>query len=247
MTRALRLLPWLTLALVAAVMAMPRPAAAQEPETARLFVRGQATISVRPDVAVVTLGAVVRRESAGAAFDQANSLINQVNQLLRAQGVPERDVTTRQLSLTPEFGRPPSEGGPAPLVAWRAVNLLSIKIRDFGTIGQVIDGAARILGNDAQISGITFMVEDTDRFARAARDEAIADARQRAEQMAAAAGVRLVRILSITETSAPPPTPTQFAVTAAAPAAAPVARAAPEVAPGEQNLTVTVEIVYEIA
>jgi uncharacterized protein YggE len=167
-----------------------------------------------------------------------------VQELLRAQGIAERDIATRQLNLSPEFGRP-AEGQAAPLVGWRATNILSVKIRDFARIGAIIDGAARILGNDAQISGIGFVVEDTDAIARRARDAAIADARDRAQQIAAAAGVRLVRILSITETSAPPPTPQAFAAPAPAPVAA--ARAAPDVAPGEQNLTVTVEIVYEIA
>lgn len=243
MKRLFWALPLVALAALSPLYGASRSAAAQEPEVPRLFVRGQGTVSVRPDLAVVTLGAVVRRDTAGEAYDQANTLIAAVNEVLRAQGIAERDVTTRQFSLSPEFGRPQSDG-PAPVVGWRATNLLSIKIRDFTRIGPVIDGAARVLGNDAQISGISFTVENTDTVARQARDQAIADARERAEQMATAAGVRLVRILSINETSAPPPTPTQFA--APAPAAAPGVRAAAEVTPGEQNLTVTVEIVYEI-
>ena len=243
MRRPLRLLTWLALAAIAAVVALPTGASAQEPEVPRLHVRGQGTVSARPDVAIVTMGAVVRRESAGDAFDQANSLIASLNQFLRAQGVPERDVTTRQFSLSPEFGRPQGDA-PAPIVAWRAVNLLSIRLRDFGRIGVIIDGAARVLGNDAQISGISFTVEDTDAITSQARDQAIANARERAQQIAAAAGVRLVRILSITETSSPPPTPV---ARLAAPAAAGVAASqVAEVAPGEQNLIVTVEIVFEI-
>lgn len=243
MRRPLHLLTWSALAAIAVAVALPTGVSAQEPEVPRLHVRGQGSVSVRPDVANVTMGAVVRRESAGEAFDQANALIAELNQFLRAQGVPERDVTTRQFSLSPEFGRPQGDA-PAPIVAWRAVNLLSIRLRDFGRIGAIIDGAARVLGNDAQISGITFTIEDTDAIATQARNQAIANARERAQQIAAAAGVRLVRILSITETSAPPPTPV---ARPAAPAPAGVAASqVAEVAPGEQNLIVTVEIVYEI-
>jgi uncharacterized protein YggE len=238
----------LALAVPAVLLALtlaPSGAAAQsdEPETPRLTVRGEATISVRPDVAVVTLGAVARRETAQEAFNQASTTGNQLQEFLRSQGVAERDITTRQLTLSPEFGRP-VEGQGAPIVGWRATNILTVKIRDFSQIGAIIDGAARILGNDAQISGISFAVEDTGAAARNARQLAIADARERAEQIAAAAGVRLVRILSITENFAPPPTPqpvARAAVATAAPAAA------PEVAPGEQSLMVSVEIVYEIA
>jgi uncharacterized protein len=243
MVRPLRFLPWLALALAGAVLSLPRVASAQEPETPRLTVRGQGIVSVRPDVAIVTMGAVVRRQTAQQAFDDANARVSALTQFLRAQGIAERDITTRQFSLSPEFSRPEGDNPPR-LVAWRGTNLVSVKIRDFTTIGAIIDGAVRILGNDAQLSGIFFTVEDTDAVARQARDQAIAEARERAQQIAAAAGVRLVRILSITETSAPPPTPV---AREAAVVAAPVPAAQrPEVAPGEQNIIVSVEIVYEI-
>jgi len=209
-----------------------------------LTVRGQGTVSVRPDVALVTMGASVRRETAQEAFDAANTAVAGLTAFLRAQGVAERDIATRQFSLSPEFGRQTGDQ-PAPIVAWRSVNTVSVKMRDFATIGGIIDGAVRILGVDAQVSGISFTVENTDAVARQARDQAIANARERAQQIATAAGVRLIRIISITETSAPPPTPQAFDVGVRAPAAAPVAQRA-EVAPGEQNITVTVEIVYEI-
>ena len=249
MLRLSRLAPAAAVALLAVGLAVPRPAAAQVApgaEPSRLFVTGQGVVSARPDVALVTMGAVVRRDTANEAFERANTLMNGLNDILRGQGIAERDVTTRQFNLTPEFGRPPDGGGPAPIVAWRATQLLSIKIRDFTRIGPVIDAGARLLGNDAQISGISFTVENTDAVTRQARDAAIANARERASQIAEAAGVRLVRIVSISESSAPPPTPQQFNVGVAAAAPAP-ARQAPEVAPGEQNLTVTVQITYEIA
>jgi uncharacterized protein YggE len=133
------------------------------------------------------------------------------------------------------------------VVAWRATQLLTIKIRDFTKIGPVIDGGAAVLGNDAQISGIGFSVENTDTVARQARDAAIANAKDHAQQIAEAAGVRLVRILSISETSAPPPAPVAFGAGQSGVVAAAPARAVADVAPGEQNITVTVQITYEIA
>lgn len=241
MSNPLRYVLWLLPVLAGAMLVLPRPAVADEPETPRLTVRGQGTVSVRPDVALVTMGASVRRETAQEAFDAANSAVANLTAFLRAQGIAERDIATRQFSLSPEFGRQQGDQ-PPPLVAWRSVNTVSVKMRDFATIGGIIDGAVRILGSDAQVSGISFTVENTDAVARQARDQAIANARERAQQIATAAGVRLVRIISITETSAPPPTPVALAAPAAA---APVAQRA-EVAPGEQNIIVTVEIVYEI-
>lgn len=234
------LIPLLVVGALMAVVGMPRGAAAADDGPPRITVRGQGVVSVRPDVAALTMGASVRRDTAAAAFEQSNVLIAALMQALREQGIAERDIQTRQFNLSPEFGRAP-EGGAAPIVGWRSVNLLAIKVRDFTKIGAVIDSGARILGNDAQISGVSFSVENTDAVAKQARDAAIANARQNADQIAAAAGVRIVRILSISETFAPPPAPVGF--TAAAPAA--LARGA-DVSPGEQSITVSVEIIYEI-
>ncbi|MGE0544562.1 MAG: SIMPL domain-containing protein [Dehalococcoidia bacterium] len=240
MIRSLRYVPFVALALVGTLFALPRSVSAQEPEPPQLTVQGQGVVTARPDVAIITMGAVVRRDTAEQAFTDANTAAGSLTQFLRSQGIAERDITTRQFSLSPEFTRGEGDAEPR-LVAWRGTNILSVKVRDFSTIGAVIDGAVQILGSDAQISGITFTIENTDAVAGQAREQAVAEARARAEQLAAAAGVRLIRILSITETSAPLPRPVAADV-----AAAPVARAVAEVAPGEQTITVSVEVVYEI-
>jgi uncharacterized protein len=222
-----------------------RPANAdtgQDYNPPRIVVRGQATVFAPPDIATLSLGASVRRDSSDAAYSQANTLVGQLTAFLREQGIAERDIQTRQFTLNPEYGRAQGDA-PPPIVGWRAVNTVSIKVRDFARLSAIIDGAARILGNDAQISGISFSIENTDVLASRARTDAIRSARVRAEEMAIAAGVRLGRVLSISETSAPPPTPFRAAAPApAALAAAPVA----EVSTGEQGITVTVEMVFEI-
>lgn len=242
MVRSLRFMPLVALAIVGTLLALPRGASAQEPEIPRLTVRGQGVVSARPDVAIITMGATVRRDTSGQAFSDASAQVNSLLRFLQSQGIAERDISTRQLNLSPEFTRGDGDNPPR-LVAWRASNLVTVKVRNFDTIGAVIDGAVQILGNDAQLSGITFTVEDTEAAARQARDLAVAEAMERAGQLAAAAGVRLVRILSIAETSAPIPAPVPAVANVAA---APAARVAPEVAPGEQQIIVSVEIVYEI-
>jgi uncharacterized protein YggE len=242
MARVYRVLPWLMLAAIGALVALPGAAAAQEPPVPQLSVQSQGIVSAKPDLAIVSLGASVRRTTSDEAFNQANALMAQVNDMLRTLGIADRDISTRQFSLQPEYGRQQGDA-PAPIVAWRAINGESVRIRDFTRVGPAIEGAARILGNDAQISGISFTIENTDPLAAQARTQAIANAREKAEQMASAAGVRLVRILSISENLSPPPSPV-----ARVPAAPTALAAAPvEVSAGEQNITVTVSITWEIA
>lgn len=232
-------------ALVLGTSAGPRVARADnQPEG--IHVRAQGVVTARPDLAIVGMGASVRRESAGEAFARANSLIASVTDSLRAAGVEERDIQTRQFSLNPEYGRSP-DGSSAPIIGWRATNTLTVKIRDFTRIGRIIDDATRILGNEVTLQGISFAIEDTDALARQARTAAIDEARTRAQEMAARAGVRVGRLLYLNEVSAPPPTPQARAVSAAAPTTS-FAAPAPgvEVAPGEQSITVIVEAVFAI-
>ena len=187
----------------------------------------------------------MRREAAGDAFNRAEELIAALTESLKADGVAERDIQTRQFNLNPEFGRS-TDNSPPPVVGWRAVHLVSVKLRDFAKIGTTIDRAVRALGPDATIQGINFAIEDTNALAAQARDAAIADARQKAEALASRIGVRVGRLVFIQETSAPPPSPVRAFDGAGIAAAVPAPSQAASISPGEQSLTVTVECVFEI-
>jgi len=234
----------LGVALAALVLAggnAARPARADDQPTG-IRVRGQGVVSARPDIALLSIGASVRRDTAGAAFERAESLVAGLTESLKASGVSDSDIQTRQFNLNPEFGRGDSNN-PPPVVGWRAVHTLSVKIRDFSRIGRTVDNAVTVLGNDVLMQGISFSIEDTDALARQARAQAIQNARTNAEDMAARAGVRLGRISYIQETSAPPPSPVREAAVAASFAAAP---AGAQVSPGELTINVSVEMIFGI-
>lgn len=244
----MRLSRLLAVALAAAVLPVAvgvQSARAQE-QPRGIRVSGQGIISAPPDVAFLTLGASVRRDTAGEAFNRAEELVAALTAVLTGAGVAERDIQTRQFSLSPEYGRS-IENQPAPVIGWRATHTVSVKLRDFTTIGPTIDKAVSALGTEALIQGISFGIEDTNALVARARDAAIADARGKADAIARRMGVRVGRLLYVSETSAPPPTPTQN--TADAPVAAPAfggASRAAVISAGEQSLSVTVECIFDI-
>lgn len=234
----------LAVALVALALvgASAVPPARADDQPAGIRVRGQGVVSARSDIALVSIGASVRRDTAGAAFERAETLVAALTESLKANGVSESDIQTRQFNLNPEFGRGDSNN-PPPVVGWRAIHTLSVKIRDFSRIGQTVDNAVAVLGNEIQMQGISFSIENTDAVARRARAEAIQNARTNAEEIAARAGVRLGRISYIQETSAPPPSPVRQAAEVASLAAAP---AGAQISPGELTLNVSVEVIFGI-
>ncbi|MBI2760153.1 MAG: SIMPL domain-containing protein [Chloroflexi bacterium] len=245
--RSLRfVLPVLTVFAVAGGLSVGAASAQENPTGIR--VRGQGVVTAVPDIAFLTLGASVRAETAGAAFDRTEQRVAALTDLLKSSGVAERDIQTRQFNLNPEFGRG-ADNNPPPIIGWRATHTISVKLRDFAAIGRTIDSAVRLLENDALVQGISFAVEDTDTLAARARAQAIADARAKAQDMAARAGVTLGRVVYIQEISSPPPSPVRNADAARAPAAAPTggqASFAAEISPGELTINVIVDVIFAI-
>lgn len=243
----MRLSRLLAVALAAAVLpaAVQVQSARAQEQPRGIRVSGQGVVTAPPDVAFLTLGASVRRDTAGEAFTRAEELVAALTDVLKGAGVADRDIQTRQFSLTPEYGRS-VDNQPAPLIGWRAVHTVAVKLRDFTTIGATIDQSVRALGAEALVQGISFGIEDTNALIARARDAAIADARSKAEALAGRLGVRVGRLVYVAETSSPPPTPTQTATdgVVAAPAFG-VARSA-VISTGEQSLTVSVECIFDI-
>jgi uncharacterized protein len=153
---------------------------------------------------------------------------------LKGAGIEEKDFQTSRLSLQPQNA--PNRTGPAAIVGYRASNRVTIRVRDVAKAAGVIDTLVGAGAND--IGGINFMVSQASKLLDDAREQAVADARRKAEIYAKAAGVTLGAPLSISEEGSPGPMPYRKMVAGMA-AAAPVAQ-------GEETLRVTVNVSWAI-
>jgi uncharacterized protein YggE len=228
---------------VALLLALQLPATAQEsPRIAELVVTGEGIVIARPDIATVTIGVVSEAANARAALDANNADMRNVVSSVRTAGVEERDIGTTGFNVEPVYSRPPlrpdgSQENPQ-IVGYRVSNQVSVRIRNIDNSGAVLDAVVSAGAN--RVTGIEFGIAEPGRLNDEALRNAIADARRKADLMAHAAGVRLVRILSIS-TNAPFPRPEFDMRLAAAPAKdVPILQ-------GERTLSATASIVYEIA
>lgn len=196
-----------------------------------ITVIGQATVSVAPDTAIMRIGVTSHGASAREASDANAKQMTAVMNAIKNSGVNARDLQTSQLSIQPQYdaGKP----GPARLLGFQVTNQLTVKVHDIEKVPAVLDRAIAAGANE--MSGIEFVVSEQSKLLDQARDEAIADARRKAELYAKAAGAKLGRVVSISEEGAPaPPHPVATMRAAAVP-----------VAPGEQTLRATVSVSYE--
>lgn len=221
---------------LASALALPlsSPALAQEAPAPLLNVTGIGTIEAAPDMASLSIGVTTQGETAVAALAANSAAMEAVMARLAAAGVEARDMQTSNLSVNPNWTG--YDTNSPTISGYIAANMLTVTIRDLAGLGQVLDAAVQDGANT--LNGLSFGFVDPGPLLDEARKEAVADARARAELLAAAAGVKLGRIVSISEGTAPEgPIPLYKAELAAAPV---------PVAGGEMNVEAAVTIFYEI-
>lgn len=223
------------LAAIFAAATLVAPALADDFPSA-ITVSGEATVLAAPDLAQIDAGVANDAKTAKEASDVNNAAMGKVLLALKGAEIAEKDYQTSRLSLQPQYGQNRSTGA-SPVVGFRASNRVTVKIRDVTKVAAIIDTLVSAGAND--IGNISFEVTQASKLLDDARERAVADARRKAEIYAKATGVTLGTPLSIAEGGAP--MPLFKGRMATAPMAAPAA-----VAPGEETLSVTVNVSWAI-
>ena len=158
-------------------------------------VTGEATVAVAPDTAMIRIGVSSQEKTAREASEANAKQMTAVLAAIKDTGVADRDIQTSRLSLQPQYD--PNKSGTARLTGFQASNQVTVRIRDIDKLPTVLDRAITAGANE--MSGIEFVVSEQSKLLDQARDDAIADARRKAELYAKAAGAKLGRVVSITE------------------------------------------------
>lgn len=158
-----------------------------------IAVTGHGVIAVRPDLAVVQLGAMAEAGSAAAASDRAAAAMQAMIAAAESSGVGESDRLTGPLRLSswrPDIGQPPR---------FNANHQLTLRIRPVSQASEVVRAVLAAGGDAAEIHDLRLTVERPEPHLDQARAEAMADARRRAEQLAELAGRRLGVVVAVRE------------------------------------------------
>lgn len=192
-----------------------------------------------PDVAVISAGVVTQAADAAGAMRENAQRMAGVVAALRKAGVAERDIATATISLNPQYRY--GENVPPVITGYQATNTVSIRFRDIAKSGTILD--ALVAQGANQINGPSLQIDKPEAAEDEARTDAIRKARARAELYAAAAGLKVKRILSISESGgyAPPPPPIAFVRSAMA-----GKEADSMVVAGEQSVGITVSVSFEL-
>jgi len=158
------------------------------------------TAEAAPDMATIVLGVTNEGKEASAAMRATSTAVAKVLARLDDMGIAPRDVQTRDLSVSPVWsGRGASADGPPRITGFVATNRVFVRVRDLGALGPILDGVMDDGAND--FGGLSFGLQEPEPLAAEARAEAVADAIEKASQLAQAAGVTLGPVQSIDEQS----------------------------------------------
>lgn len=234
--------------LIAALMlgaaSLPAAAQAQQPVTfaqpiagTRLDVSATGEATRVPDVAIISTGVVTRASTARAALEQNAARMERVRAALRRAGIADRDIQTSNINLNPEYRYVQDQ--PPRLTGYTASNQVSVRFRDIAKSGDILDVLVAEGAN--QINGPSLTIDKPEEALDEARTKAIAIGRARADIYARALGMRVTRLLSVSEGGANypmPPMPVMMEARAQA--------ASTKIDPGEQKVSVTLGMTFEL-
>lgn len=223
-----------------------------EPQTT-VSVAGEGEVFAVPDIAQFSFS--VRKEAKTMMEAQKLSAekMNEVLAFLKESGIEEKDIKTQNYSAGPRYewqqsaqvicrdGYCPPQGKQV-LIGYEVSQTISVKVRSTDKAGEILSGAGEKGATD--LSGIEFTIDDEEKLKREARQKAIADAEVKANELAGDLGVKLVRVVSFSESGTP--VYPMFSKLQAADSREMAGAVAPEIPVGENKIVSNVTIVYEI-
>jgi uncharacterized protein YggE len=165
-------------------------------------ITGHGEVTAAPDTAYVTSGVTSQGMTAKEALDLNNADMAKLIETLKAAGIESKDIQTTGFSVSPNYvySDARDQNGyqlPPKVVGYTVSNGVTVQVRDLTILGAVLDQAVTVGAN--QINGISFAVEDPSELYDEARKIAFANAREKGELYAEAAGVELGAIALISE------------------------------------------------
>ena len=209
---------------------------------------GQGKETAIPDQATVFLGVTTQASTVSDAQNKANQTATKIISAIKNQGISEKDIKTTNYSVNPDYGSGtvepmmmPIRGGGNNITGYTVSQNLEVKVKPIDKVNKVIDSAT--LSGANLVGGINFTFSDQlqQTLENKARKEAVNNAKEKAKNLADAAGVHLGRIVNVVESSNGFPRPLMMGTTEVK-----TDQSQPtNVTPGENSVTVTVTIYYE--
>lgn len=210
--------------------------------TRSMTVSAEGKTLVSPDIATTSFSVVSRGLNPQELAGRNNELVSQAIDFVKSQGVEAKDIRTTGYNLQPNYEY--DEARRVSFISgYTLTQTVTLKVRDLPKVGEILGGLPELGIN--QIGGVSFGVDEPEKYLAEAREEAFQIAREKAEAMARASGVRLGKVLNVSEYGGPV-YPYYAERSAYGLGGADLAVPAPTIEPGSEEITVNVNITYSL-
>jgi len=206
-----------------------------------ISITGYAEVSAKPDVAQITISVLSENKDLGIATEDNNVKINNIIAFLKENNIEDKDIKTSMYNISPRYEYY-NDYRNRYLAGYDVSQSLVVKIRDLNIVGDVITGSTSNGANE--ISSLSFIIDNDDALKAQVKKEAIADAKNKAEDLAKDLGISLSEIIGFYENSYTPVVTSYNKVMMGAGSLED--STAPSIQTGENTITSNIAIVYKI-
>ena len=201
---------------------------------------GEGKVLAKPDIAVAYLSIVTEAATSKAAQDENSRKSQEVVDFLKKQNVDEKDIKTSSYNIYPQYNYPRFD---KPEIRGYQVNQsLQVKIRDLDNVSKILDGVVTAGVN--QVGSLNFQIDNPEELKTEARQKAIDDAKNKANELKSQLGIKLGRIINFSENTYGYPVPLyERAISADAGGGI---SGGPSLPTGENEISVNVTLTYQI-
>lgn len=208
-----------------------------------ISVSGQGKVTAIPDIGTIDVSVQTRGQTVNQVQTDSTKKMNDIDEYLKSMGIEKKDLQTTNYSLSPIYSYDPNNGKQN-FDGYSLSQTLTVKIRALDKASDILGGVIDKGANN--VSQLKFTVDDPEALKTEARLKAIAQAKEKAQALAEATGVKLGKVKSFNENSNnPTPYPTYYSRDMAM-GVAESKTVAPAVEAGSQQITVDVTLSYEI-
>ena len=160
-------------------------------------VTGESSSSSTPDEVMIDVGVTTQARTAQEAASENAKKVERMMAAVRKEAGEGATIRTIQYALNPDYHHAPDGNAPPRISSYTAYNMIRVRSADLTRVGRIIDAAIGAGANTIQ--SVNFAINERNKAHNLALAQATTVATAKAQAIAAALGMRVVRVMSVEE------------------------------------------------